>query len=467
MSGYAILHLDKSPGNESAMTDHIERNVIHPNVDASRTHLNKELIEFPEGVKDRTEAIEHRVKNAGLSRQVGKNQVKVIRVILSGTHENMIRIQQEGKLDDWCKDNIDWLKKEYGEENVVAATLHLDERTPHIHASVVPIVRGERRKKNTNKKQEEQVPKRQYKKKNPNRPRLCCDDVMARDKLTQYQDSYGDAMAKYGLERGVKGSEARHITTSEFYRSQQVNIELLLVEEETKRKNIEQLTEKEQEANSRYKQAEVQKQQKEAELEEKEKELRQVKNDVVKIGFERSAKEVSSAIMDGVGSLFGASKTKKLEQKIDNLHANNDNLAQENKNLKQEMQTKEQEHQSTTSKLKQELDKIHSLFPKLKELLRLERLCEHLGFSDVLTQSILRMKPVSFRGKLYSSEYQRKFETEHSVAEVKNHPTEKNKLQFTIDDVSEVSWFRMRQREFLERMGLNIKENEKGRGLKR
>lgn len=51
MSGYAVLHLDKSPGNETAMTDHIERNIIHPNVDTSRTHLNKQLIDFPEGVK--------------------------------------------------------------------------------------------------------------------------------------------------------------------------------------------------------------------------------------------------------------------------------------------------------------------------------------------------------------------------------------------------------------------------------
>lgn len=146
-------------------------------------------------------------------------------MMLSGTHEDMIRIQQEGRLDEWCMDNISWLKKEYGEENVVAATLHLDEMTPHIHASVVPIVRGERRQKKSNKKQEDQnTPRKQYRKKNPNRPRLCCDDVMARDRLTKYQDSYGEAMAKYGLERGIKGSEARHITTSEFYRSQQTTI---------------------------------------------------------------------------------------------------------------------------------------------------------------------------------------------------------------------------------------------------
>lgn len=109
--GYVVLHLDKSPSNESAMTDHIERKEIAPNVDPSRTHLNKELIEFPEGVKNRTEAIKHRIDNAGLSRKVGKNQIKVIRVMLSASTEDMLRIQAEGKLDDWCRDSIEWLKK--------------------------------------------------------------------------------------------------------------------------------------------------------------------------------------------------------------------------------------------------------------------------------------------------------------------------------------------------------------------
>ena len=90
--GYVVLHLDKSPGNESAMTDHIERKVIHPNVDSERTHLNKKLIEFPEGVNDRTEAIQHRLKTARLGRQIGKNQVQVIRFMLSGTPEDMKRI---------------------------------------------------------------------------------------------------------------------------------------------------------------------------------------------------------------------------------------------------------------------------------------------------------------------------------------------------------------------------------------
>ena len=49
--------------------------------------------------------------------------------------------------------------------------------------------------------------KRTYRTKK-DRPRLCADDVMARDKLKAYQTTYAEAMAKYGLQRGVEGSEA-------------------------------------------------------------------------------------------------------------------------------------------------------------------------------------------------------------------------------------------------------------------
>ena len=41
---------------------------------------------------------------------------------------------------------MDWLRQTFGAENIVAATLHADEETPHIHATVVPIVQGERSK---------------------------------------------------------------------------------------------------------------------------------------------------------------------------------------------------------------------------------------------------------------------------------------------------------------------------------
>ncbi len=435
--GYVVLHLDKSPGNESAMTDHIERKVIAPNVDPTRTHLNKDLIEFPDGVTNRTEAIQHRIENAGLSRKVGKNQVQVIRFILSGSTEDMLKIQEGGKLDDWCRDSMDWAKKEYGEKNIVAATLHLDEDAPHIHVAVVPIVQGERRQKKSNKEQE--VPKKQYKKKSTNRPRLCADDVMTKEKLTHYQDSYAEAMAKYGLKRGVKGSEARHISTSEHFRNQkvesnnlQIDIALLLQQKEAEQTALEEI-----------------KNQKKAEK------------------FKNTAADVGSTIIEGIGSMIGTSKVKKQQQEIENLKEENADLVLEVKDLKQSMQTQRKEHETAYDKLKQELKKIHDLFPKLKDLLWIERVLQVMRFSESLIKDILDMKPVGFKGKIYSPEYQRHFETEYSVAEIKTHPKDTNKYELTIDGVDDRSWFRQKYREFQQSIGIKINEPRKQQGQSR
>ena len=128
MSGYVVFHMNKAKGNDSRMTAHIERTVQPKNVDPERTHLNRELIEFPEGVTNRTQAIQHRIETAGIKRKITKDQVRVIRVNLSGTHEDMKRIVAEGRIDEWCKDNVDYLKKQFGEKNVVSAVLHMEDR---------------------------------------------------------------------------------------------------------------------------------------------------------------------------------------------------------------------------------------------------------------------------------------------------------------------------------------------------
>ncbi|MDR2915455.1 MAG: plasmid recombination protein, partial [Tannerella sp.] len=146
MAKFAVLHLEKGAGNDAPISSHIERTVNPSNADKDRTHLNRELIEFPDGVKNRTEAIQYRIEHAEIARKISHNQVRAIRFIMTGSPEQMQRIQDEGKLDDWCRDSLDWLRKEVGNENVVSAVLHMDEQTPHIHATVVPIVTGERRK---------------------------------------------------------------------------------------------------------------------------------------------------------------------------------------------------------------------------------------------------------------------------------------------------------------------------------
>ena len=95
MANFVVIHLEKAKGADTKMSAHIERTVIAGNVDGSRIHLDRELIAFPEGVKSRSAAIDHRIENVKLKRKVGKNQVHAIRIMLSASPEAMERIEQE------------------------------------------------------------------------------------------------------------------------------------------------------------------------------------------------------------------------------------------------------------------------------------------------------------------------------------------------------------------------------------
>ena len=224
--GYFSLDIKKAKGtSDTTQSDHIERKIIPKNADPTRTHLNRVLVEYPDGVHGRDEAIAHRLNTAGIRRKITHDQVRVVRVVLSGTHEDMMNIQEKGELDEWCNDSIQWLQATFGKDNVVAAHLHMDEKTPHIHAAVVPIVTGERRKA----KKEQADGKRKYRKKT-NSVRLCADDLFNRQALVAYHDNYARVMAKYGLQRGVRGSEARHTTTMQYYRDLKKKNEVLETE---------------------------------------------------------------------------------------------------------------------------------------------------------------------------------------------------------------------------------------------
>ena len=219
---YAVCHLQRGSGNDSGMSCHIERKdakgkkYVPANADADRTHLNRELVRFPEGVSCNNHVINNTTPPAGLRRKVGKNQTKAIRIILTGTHEQMMKIANGGRLDNWIDANLKWLRDTFGEDNLVSCVLHMDEKTPHLHATVVPIVTGERirRKREGEKKYETK-----------SGPRLSADDVMRRTKLHEYQNSYAAAMKPFGLQRGIVGSTAKHQANSEYYRQQVIQYE--------------------------------------------------------------------------------------------------------------------------------------------------------------------------------------------------------------------------------------------------
>ena len=114
----------------------------------------------------------------------------------------MMKIVQQGLLDRWTDANLKWLRDTFGEDNVVSCVLHMDEKTPHLHATVVPIVTGERKRKSR---------EGEKKYRTQTGPRLSADDVMGRDRLSTYQNTYAEAMREFGLHHGVVGSTAKPI----------------------------------------------------------------------------------------------------------------------------------------------------------------------------------------------------------------------------------------------------------------
>lgn len=100
--GFVVLHIQKPKGNDARTTAHIERTVQPGNADPERKELNKEFITFPDEVENRTQAIQYRIENAGITRKIRENQVRALQVMLSGTPEDMQRIQNEGKIDGWA-----------------------------------------------------------------------------------------------------------------------------------------------------------------------------------------------------------------------------------------------------------------------------------------------------------------------------------------------------------------------------
>lgn len=432
--GYAVLHMEKAIGSDSGMSTHIERTIAPKNADPERTHLNWEMITFPEGVTNRTEAIQHRLETAGLQRKIGKNQVRAVRIMLSGSPEDMKRIEQAGKLDDWSRDNLDWLKKTYGAENIVSAVVHLDETTPHIHATMIPIVTGERRKAKT----EPTTGKKKYRKKSTDTARLCADDVMSRVRLKEYQNTYAEQMTKYGLQRGIDGSEAKHVTTSQYYRD-------LLTQSESVQENITQLLEQKEQA---------------------EQELSSVKADIKKEKLKNSAVDVGATLLDGVGSLFGSSKTKQQQQQIEALTAENRNLSDNIKNLNTKIKTMEMEHKTAIDKLTEQLNKIYNYFPHIKELLRWEGFLKTIGLPNDMIRRLFNKETVVGTGELYSKEHSKRFKAENATLKLEQDKAKPQNTRFIINGTDIFDWFKQKQKEFLYTIGVKQQEPKPNKSIK-
>jgi hypothetical protein len=114
-----------------------------------------------------------------------------------------INISEE--LKRWAKHSMDFVYNDLGytKEQILHTTIHLDEKTPHMHVVVIPLVK----KFDTRSKEDRySITKKHY--------------IKDKFHLSDLQDVYHARMTNNGfnLERGIKGSDNEHINIKEYKR---------------------------------------------------------------------------------------------------------------------------------------------------------------------------------------------------------------------------------------------------------
>jgi hypothetical protein len=184
--GYAILRIQKLKSAVAIRNSlkHAFREQETPNADSERTPNNTHI-----GAESSQEAIEK--FNAGLPLNVRKNAVLALEYLITASPEVM-NGKTKNEQDAFFADSLAYLHKTYGKENVFYAGVHRDETTPHMYAYVLP-------------KHEGKLNARHF-------------IGGHKDRMSQIQTEFAESIGqKHGLERGVKGSKARHQEIGKYY----------------------------------------------------------------------------------------------------------------------------------------------------------------------------------------------------------------------------------------------------------
>lgn len=161
------------------------------NADRSRTDENMHL-SLHHSSKEALEAVKTRLD--GCKRR--KDSVELIEYMVMASPEQFL---DGGKLAMDCgraffQEAYQWLERQHGTANIAWATIQYDESTPHLSVGVVPRVETS------------------------NGPKLAASTWLnGRKALCVMQDHIAEIGKRYGLERGVRGSPAKHESVRRWY----------------------------------------------------------------------------------------------------------------------------------------------------------------------------------------------------------------------------------------------------------
>lgn len=188
--GYAVVHMMKiKSGAVGGIQSHNNREhepKTNPDVDMSRSEDNYDLVPCDNYKRSIKEKLSNLVES---SRAVRKDAVVVCNFIVTSDSETMEALGAD-RQREFFEDSVKWFSDRYGADRVLNATVHMDETTPHLHIGVMPITQD---------------------------GRLSAKAIFTKTEMKAIQTEFArDVGGKYGLERGVEGSERTHLSEARF-----------------------------------------------------------------------------------------------------------------------------------------------------------------------------------------------------------------------------------------------------------
>ena len=179
---YAIMRFMKYKGPEIGKIEaHDERTkesyASNPDIDLSRTHLNFHLVEPQD--RYRSEA-ERQIKEAGCRTRT--DSVRLVETVITASPE-FFKNKSMKEIRAFFREALEFIKQKQNPNTIISAVVHMDEKTPHMHLSFVPLTED---------------------------GRLSAKEIVGnKKKLTKWQDAYWEHMVrKYPeLERGQSAGE--------------------------------------------------------------------------------------------------------------------------------------------------------------------------------------------------------------------------------------------------------------------
>ena len=131
----------KKGGASKALSAHHERTkevyASNPDIDHSRTAQNFHLV-TPRWSYE--QEIKHRIRMAGC--RVRKDSVKFVDTLVTVSPE--FAQAHEAEMREYFTRAFEFLKERIGEDNIISAVVHMDEKTPHLHLCFVPLTKDGR-----------------------------------------------------------------------------------------------------------------------------------------------------------------------------------------------------------------------------------------------------------------------------------------------------------------------------------